>query len=176
MTTLIGAFARAHGLSRSTLLYYERMGLLRPSGRTASGHRFYGPDAGKRMARISLLRDAGLPLRKIRALIDAGEPTEALGAAVEEQLAKLNRDLADIVARRRVLLGLLSRDAGILARGPLTKELWIAILSEAGLDADARARWHRAFERDAPEDHEAFLISLGLTPNEIATIRAGAQA
>ncbi len=37
----ISKIARACSLSRSTLLYYDRISLLRPSGRTASGYRYY---------------------------------------------------------------------------------------------------------------------------------------
>ena len=39
-TYSISQIARTCGLSRSTLLYYDRLGLLRP-GRTASGYRIY---------------------------------------------------------------------------------------------------------------------------------------
>ena len=40
-TYSISKLARACGLSRSTLLYYDRLGLLPPSGRTGSGYRCY---------------------------------------------------------------------------------------------------------------------------------------
>ena len=33
----IGRLARQHGLSRSTLLYYDRIDLLHPSGRSSAG-------------------------------------------------------------------------------------------------------------------------------------------
>jgi len=36
---LITELARKHGLSRSTLLYYDRIGLLTPSGRSEAGYR-----------------------------------------------------------------------------------------------------------------------------------------
>jgi len=45
----VGQLARAHGLSRTTLLYYDRIGQLTPDGRTRSGYRTYGPDAQKRL-------------------------------------------------------------------------------------------------------------------------------
>jgi DNA-binding transcriptional MerR regulator len=40
-TYSISKLARAFGLSRSTLLYYDRIGLLAASGRTGSGYRCY---------------------------------------------------------------------------------------------------------------------------------------
>jgi len=40
-TYSVSKLARAFGLSRSTLLCYDRLGLLPPSGRTGSGYRCY---------------------------------------------------------------------------------------------------------------------------------------
>ena len=40
----VGRLARRFGLARSTLLYYDRIGVLRPSARSAAGYRLY--DAG----------------------------------------------------------------------------------------------------------------------------------
>jgi DNA-binding transcriptional MerR regulator len=37
----IGQAAKHANLSRSTLLYYDRIGLLRPSGRSRAGYRLY---------------------------------------------------------------------------------------------------------------------------------------
>lgn len=45
------------------------------------------------------------------------------------------------------------------------------MLEEAGMDEQARRRWHRAFERDAPEAHREFLFSLGLNEEEVDEIR-----
>lgn len=172
MTESITAFAKRYGLSRATLLYYDRIGLLSPSGRSAAGHRFYGPDATARMNRIDVLRRAGLPLAAIRSLLRDGAASDDLTRAVERQLEELNREQAALSAKRRLLLGILARDAGFVDRTAMTVDLWVALLAEAGLDANARQRWHRAFERDAPDDHQAFLASLGLPDGEIEAIRA----
>ena len=68
----ISQTARACGLSRSTLLYYDRIGLLRPSGRTASGYRYY-TDAGRaRLERVRHFREAGLTLKQIRNVLSSG--------------------------------------------------------------------------------------------------------
>jgi hypothetical protein len=48
----IGQLARKHGLSRSTLLYYDRIGLLSPTSRSAAGYRRYGPTEVDRLTRI----------------------------------------------------------------------------------------------------------------------------
>ena len=56
------------GLSRSTLLYYDSLGLLRPSARSEAGYRLYSDDDCTRMRQIVLFRGLGVPLSKIAAL------------------------------------------------------------------------------------------------------------
>jgi DNA-binding transcriptional MerR regulator len=56
----ISELGRRFGLSRSTLLYYDRIGLLRPSGRSGADYRQYSEDDVQRMERICLFRGSGL--------------------------------------------------------------------------------------------------------------------
>ena len=53
---LITELAREFGLSRSTLLYYNRIGLLRPAGRSMAGYRLYSTKDRDTLALI-LARD-----------------------------------------------------------------------------------------------------------------------
>jgi len=48
----VGVLARSVGLARSTLLYYDRIGLLPPSRRSATRYRLYGEDARSRLEAI----------------------------------------------------------------------------------------------------------------------------
>src|SRR5215472_15426757 len=68
----ISRLARACGLSRSALLYYDRLGLLKPSGRTGSGYRYYTAAEQRRLQRIGHFREAGLTLKEIRAVLSSG--------------------------------------------------------------------------------------------------------
>jgi DNA-binding transcriptional MerR regulator len=52
----IEAAAGRTGISRHTLRYYERIGLLAPVGRTASGHRRYTDDDLGGIIFLTLLR------------------------------------------------------------------------------------------------------------------------
>lgn len=49
---------------------------------------------------------------------------------------------------------------------------WVAMFEEVGLDEAKRKQWHRLFEARHPEAHGAFLAWLGLSPEEIARVRA----
>src|SRR5208282_6794638 len=71
-TYSISRLARACGLSRSTLLYYDRLGLLKPTGRTGSGYRYYTDADQRRLERIGHFRQAGLTLKEIRAVLSSG--------------------------------------------------------------------------------------------------------
>ena len=53
----------------------------------------------------------------------------------------------------------------------LNKDEWVALFRAAGLDEPMMRRWHQAFEREHPDEHEAFLRSLGLGDSEVARIR-----
>lgn len=65
----IGQLARSVGVPDSTIRFYERSGLLRPSGRTASNYRYYGPDAGDRLTFIRAAQAAGFELSDIKSML-----------------------------------------------------------------------------------------------------------
>jgi DNA-binding transcriptional MerR regulator len=165
----ISRLAKTFGLARSTLLYYHRLGLLRPSRLSASGYRLYGPEAHERLARIVELRSAGLPLTTVKRVLESSTP---LADALERQVAALNRQLADLRARQRVVLSLLQSPAAQRGARALSKESWTRMFRSIGMgDADMQ-RWHAHFEESMPEAHQDFLESLGLGAGEINRIRA----
>ena len=85
----VGALARATGLTVRTLHYYDEIGLLRPSRRSAAGHRLYDGADVARLYRISLLRRLGFPLDQVSAVLD--EPEWQLAPAVDRHLAHTQR-------------------------------------------------------------------------------------
>jgi DNA-binding transcriptional MerR regulator len=165
----ISKLGRQFGLARSTLLYYDRIGLLRADQHSRAGYRLYDAQAVDRLKRIVELRSAGLPLATVKRILETSTP---LGDALEQQVAVLNRQLAQLRAQQRVVLSLLqSRSAGRRAR-TMSKESWTRMFRSIGLsDADMR-EWHAHFERTMPEAHRDFLESLGLEPAEVKRIRA----
>lgn len=50
---------------------------------------------------------------------------------------------------------------------------WVARFRAIGLDDAAMRKWHRLFETENPDGHQAFLEWLGLPQQRIAEIRAG---
>jgi hypothetical protein len=54
----------------------------------------------------------------------------------------------------------------------ITKDEWVAMYEEMGLDGEKRMQWHRLFEARHPEAHQGFMEWLGIPAKEIAEIRA----
>jgi len=69
ITLKIGEIAERVGVSVRTLHYYEEIGLLMPTDRTAAGHRLYGAAAIERLQQIRSLQHLGLNLSEIDALL-----------------------------------------------------------------------------------------------------------
>lgn len=124
----VGDLARASGLSIRAVRYYDQIGLLTPSGRTAAGHRVYADDDVQRLYRICLLRRAGLSLAEIGKALD--EPHWDLRRAVHDHLELLDRRQALTAALQRRLSALAS------ATQPTTAHLLQIMEDMAVLDDD----------------------------------------
>lgn len=165
----VGVLARSVGLARSTLLYYDRIGLLSPSRRSATRYRLYGDEARARLEAICTYRRVGLGLAEIRALLDArGGRTVTI---LTSRLESLNQEIAQLREQQRVIVRLLENRTILGRARALDKRRWVQILASAGLDEAAMHRWHVEFEALAPESHQDFLESLGIPPAEIVSIR-----
>ncbi len=65
----IGELARNAGINTRTLRYYDRIGLLAPSSRTAAGYRVYTVRDAERLAFIRRAQGIGLSLAEIAEII-----------------------------------------------------------------------------------------------------------
>lgn len=158
------------GLSRSTLLFYDRLALLRPAGRTGAGYRVYNDKDLKRLRRITRLRQAGLSLKEIRSVLErGGTPGTRL---LEQRIRKTAEDIVDLKNQQRLLAGMLRRVASGKRPPCVDKGMWVEMLKAAGMDQAAMNRWHAEFERRSPEGHQEFLLSLGIPAKEAAGIRS----
>ncbi|HEX8069523.1 MAG TPA: MerR family transcriptional regulator [Pyrinomonadaceae bacterium] len=66
-------FAARAGVTVRTLHHYDRLGLLRPTRRTAAGYRLYGARDLARLQQIVTLKFIGLSLNQIKALLGGRE-------------------------------------------------------------------------------------------------------
>jgi len=86
----VAAVARRTGVSVRTLHYYEEIGLLRPSGRTRSGHRLYTAADIQRLQQIRSLQQLGLSLSEVNDCL-ADQQIEPL-QVVRDHLAKVRTE------------------------------------------------------------------------------------
>ena len=151
------------------MLYYDRIGLLPVSGRTATGYRCYTERDRRRLAQICDFRQAGLALADIRLLLSAkGKPRAKV---LERRFREIGSELLDLRSKQRLLAQMLKSLAAGRCPTAVNKDMWVAMLRAAGLDDRGMARWHAEFERRAPADHQDFLASLGIPEHEILRIR-----
>ena len=165
----ISALARLFGRSRSTLLYYDSIGLLRPSGRGGNNYRLYTEADRQRLEQICKFRKTGMPLKEIVRVLDNSQ--SVLTKALEGRLEELNHEIEKLRQQQRIILGILKKGDARKKRLPLSKEGWVEILASAGFDGDDMDLWHAEFERQNPERHQAFLELLNIDPKEIKLIR-----
>jgi MerR family transcriptional regulator, thiopeptide resistance regulator len=165
----IGQVAKKFGLSRSTLLYYDSIGLLSPGGRSESNYRLYSRDDLDKMERIRLFRSAGLPLEAIAALLD--KPGSELDTTLEQRLDTINSEIQALRNQQKVILKILEVEDFEPSTRVITKQTWISLLEAAGLDEEGMKNWHIEFEKTSPEGHQDFLESIGIENDEIASIR-----
>ncbi len=78
-------FAEKAGVTVRTLHHYDRLGLLKPSGRTEAGYRLYADRDFARLQQIVTLKFIGLPLREIKALLDDDDSDLDLAATLRLQ-------------------------------------------------------------------------------------------
>jgi DNA-binding transcriptional MerR regulator/SAM-dependent methyltransferase len=163
----ITELGRRFGLSRSTLLYYDRIGLLRPSDRSGADYRLYGEEDVERLERICLFRGSGLRLSEIARLLKGADRRSVL----EGRLREIGREIAELRTRQRHLAGMLRTASAAEATSGLDRKLWLGLRKACGLSEEALRRWHDAFERQAAQAHHAFLLSLGLSEKEALQVR-----
>src|SRR5512142_1065333 len=99
--------AKRCGLSRSTLLYYESIGLLRRPPRTGGNYREYGERDLVRLQQIGVYRKVGLSLAAIRTVLD--RPPNDAAAVLERRLTEIDGDIEMLRGHQRAILRLLKR-------------------------------------------------------------------
>ena len=170
MPLTVTNLARACRLSRSTLLYYESIGLLPRPRRTEGNYRAYTPKDVERLRQICVYRDAGVPLADIRALLDG--PRDDAAAVLRRRLVELGAGIERLRGQQRSIARLLTSAHKLRSIPMVTKEKWVAIMKAAGFSEDDMRRWHAEFEKGAPDEHQEFLEFLHIPPDELRRIRA----
>lgn len=79
--------SRLTGVSIRALQYYDKIGLLHPSGHTEAGYRLYDDTDMERLQQILLFRELEFPLKEIKTIL--GNPDFNRNRALEQQIELL---------------------------------------------------------------------------------------
>ena len=131
----IAEVSESTGISSDTLRYYERIGLIWPVTRNASGIRDYTDLDLRRVEFIKCMRSAGLPIEVLIeyvALVQQGDPTiEARKEILKEQ----REILAGRMSEMQRTLDLLDHKIDVYEKAVLKKEKEIVETPDKALEA-----------------------------------------
>ena len=138
----ISQLASQAGLSRSTLLYYEKLGLIQ-SRRSSNGYRYFTEADRQRLTLIQQLQAGGLTLQECKTSIDSRLNKHLL----KQRLEALDEDIAAKLEARKLLASLLGQDNNVLSQ------------------------WHRTLEARAPQAHRQWLKQQGFNERDTHHIK-----
>ncbi len=144
-TYTIGQVAEQTGFSASALRYYEGVGLLVPSGRTAAGYRLYDDTAVSRLAFIARAKQLGCTLGEISTLVEIWEGERCSPVQrrfhdlVSAKIAETERQLAELTTFRDQLAHAATQLAGPASDGPCS-ETCACMSDDGAIAVQLRAR------------------------------------
>lgn len=169
----ISQLCKLFKLSRSTLLYYDSIGLLIASERTKSNYRLYSDEDKAKLGQICIYREAGISLEKIKKLLNSSDTKEE--TVLQDRLKELNSELYLLRLQQKILIELLktrnTEDTSVM----LNTGTLVNVLKTSGVTDHNLERLHAEFERQSPEEHQLFLEFLGIDNVDIRIIRQNAR-
>lgn len=95
----ISEMANIFGVSRQTLIYYDKIGLFGPAEVNEKGYRFYSPTQIPLMRLICMLRDLGVDLDEITRLTSSYDVAE-MARKLQERVSELDGQIAELEKER----------------------------------------------------------------------------
>jgi DNA-binding transcriptional MerR regulator len=106
----MGDLTRACGVSDQAARLYERMGLLKPVGRTAKGYRLYDAGSVETLSFIKQAQRSGFTLEDIRTLIHMDlqdvQTCSSMKDLLDQKIHDLTERLVELTAMKHVLRSL----------------------------------------------------------------------
>lgn len=114
ITVGIGQLAKRTGVPIDTVRHYERIGLLQPAARLASGYRRYGDAQLKQLRFIRRAKALGFTLDEIRGLLglSAGRNVRSIRKSAAARLADIEQRIEELTRIRESLRQLVAACPG----------------------------------------------------------------
>lgn len=141
------------GVTRSTLLYYERIGIILPERNPENGYRNYSQDDIHTLVLIRQLHKAGFSLKEAKRVMEGNLNCHL----ILSRYHALEQEIQELMAAREMLKSLVTHATG--------KE------PEAVAQVNPAGRWHAELEKTAGEAHGKWLGRLGFNEKEQLYIR-----
>lgn len=168
----ISKLAKKCGISRTTILYYEREGLLLPKSRSDNGYRWYGDAEIERLEAIMAYRSFGVPVAQLHSLLEI-KSDQMQEQVLVEQFNALESQIKQFRLQQKAIVQFLKRP-DLLDEKVVSVERWTQIMRDAGLSDDDMKNWHIQFESTDPDGHQRFLQTLNIDDERIKQIRSWA--
>jgi len=165
----VGKVAKMFGISRTTLLYYDNIGVFCPSERGENGYRYYCENDIEKLKQIICLREIGVPLNEMSWHLNNSD-IEVVSMLMK-RLNDMNKEIENIKNQQSIIIKLLKSNDLITKRESINREIWLSILNNAEINSNTALKWHADFEKHSPAQHQKFLSALGFKPEEIQKIR-----
>lgn len=91
----VNEVSKLAGVSIRTLQYYDKIGLLHPTGHTDAGYRLYDDTDLERLQHILLFRELEFPLKDIAAIINSPDFDRSKALEQQIEMLKLKREHID---------------------------------------------------------------------------------
>lgn len=98
----INRMAQMHGISRQTLILYDKMGLFKPAHVTEAGYRKYSAYQIPYLREICFLKELGIPLQEIKEHMENRNSKEAL-QVLEQMEQRLEAQIRDLERKKRYI-------------------------------------------------------------------------
>lgn len=149
----ISRVSKVVGVARSTLLYYERIGIVIPERNPDNGYRDYSQKDIDTLLLVRQLQQVGFSLKESVEVMEGTLDPDI----IRKRYQTLEQQIESMIMAKGVLKTLLGRATGE---------------TSAGDDFDSRGRnWHAECERKGADAHSAWLQRLGFSEKESLYIR-----
>lgn len=164
----IGDVVKEINLSRSTILYYEKIGLLKSSIRNDSNYRIYYEDDIIKLKKIIMYKELGISLKEIKELINF--KTTRISEILETRVKEINDDIVRLKKQEKLVLEYLRKEVIIGRTKDFSSKTWTEMLINLGYKEKDWMEWHREFEKKSPDDHYKFLKNLNMSEEDIGKL------
>ncbi len=161
----IGDLCKRFNLSRSTILYYDKMNLLKSSRNEGNNYRIYDEGQVKRLEKIVGYREAGIPLRDIQDLLEV--KSSKVTAILLKRIEEIQKEVKSLKKQEQMAVDVLKEEVIKNKTTHFTTDSWTELLMNLGYNNEAMLDWHKEFERKNSKLHREFLKNLKMNKKDV---------